>query len=78
MEQAIAVACQRSLEDTTFVEANTVWQDTGAVETINAFIPVGTPTPMRAGATVIGLWAPGAGYLVISCECREYPAVAGY
>jgi hypothetical protein len=60
------------------IEANTIWQDTGAVETINAFIPVGSPTPMRAGAAVIGLWAPGVGYVLISCEPREYPAVAGY
>jgi hypothetical protein len=54
------------------VTATTHWADTGLVETINDVVPVESPTPMRAGAVVVGLWFPGVGYGCIACECREF------
>jgi hypothetical protein len=54
------------------VTAQAHWQDTGLVETINDLVPVGIPTPMRAGAVAVGLWFPGIGYGCIACECREF------
>lgn len=48
------------------------WIDSGVVEQVRAVVPVGSPTPMRQGAVVIGLWMPGVGYGVISCEARVY------
>src|SRR5262249_47820997 len=53
------------------VTAATVWKDTGLVETIQAIVPVGTPTPMRAGAVAVGIWFPGIGYGCVACEGRE-------
>jgi len=62
-----------SLQGTTIIVTSTThWADTGVVETINDLIPVGTPTPMRAGAVVVGLWFPGLGYGCIACEAREF------
>lgn len=54
------------------VVATTSWGDTGKVATVRAVVPVGTPTPMRAGAVVIAIAFPGIGYGVISCEPREF------
>lgn len=57
---------------TTVVDATTTWIDTGIVETLNALIPVGDPTPMRAGAVALAIWFPGVGFAVTACECREF------
>lgn len=54
------------------VSETTHWADSGNVETVNAIIPVGTPTPMRAGAVVAAIWFPGIGYGVIACEARQF------
>lgn len=54
------------------ISPTTHWADTGVVETMNAIIPVGTPTPMRAGAVASGIWYPGIGYGCIACECRQF------
>ena len=50
----------------------TFWGDTGRVESVRAGIPVGTPTPMRAGAVVLCHFVPSAGYVVGSCEPRQF------
>ncbi len=62
---------------TVIVDATSNWVDTGDVETIVATIPVGSPTPMRAGAQVACVWFPGVGFGFPGVECREF-AVAGY
>ena len=54
------------------VSATTHYADSGVVETLNALVPVGSPTPMKAGAVAIGLWFPGIGYGVIACESRQF------
>jgi hypothetical protein len=54
------------------VAATEFYADSGVVETLRALVPVGTPTPMKAGAVAIGLWFPGIGYGVIACECRQF------
>lgn len=51
---------------------NEGFRDPGRRETANAIIPVGTPTPMRAGSVVGCVWMPGLGYVVMACECREF------
>jgi hypothetical protein len=48
------------------------WVDTGHVETVSAVIPVGSPTPMVAGAAVACVFFLGLGYGVIACECRDF------
>lgn len=54
------------------VTAADQWLDTGRVETVRCAIPVGTPTPLRAGATILSHFVPGAGYCVGSCEPRQF------
>lgn len=56
------------------VASTTDWIDTGVVLTVRAVVPVGSPTPMRAGAVAIAIPFPVAGYGVIACECREFTA----
>ena len=51
---------------------NEGYRDGGSRETAVAVIPVGTPTPMRAGSVVGCVWYPGLGYGVHACECREF------
>ena len=60
------------------VDAASVWADTGRIETVNAVIPVGTPTPMRAGAQVGCVWFRGLGYGVLACEAREFSTTLYY
>lgn len=50
----------------------TQWADSGIVETANAIIPVGTPSPMVAGAAVGCEFYPGLGWAVIACEGRQF------
>ena len=50
----------------------TYWGDTGRVETVKAAIPVGTPTPLRAGATFMAHLIPGSGYVLGSVEPRAF------
>ena len=57
---------------TVMVSETTHWADSGSVETANCVIPVGTPTPMRAGAVVACGWFPGVGYGVLACEPRQF------
>lgn len=54
------------------VAATTLWADTGRVEQVRAVIPVGVPTPMRAGAVVVAAPFLLSGYGVIGCECRDF------
>ena len=54
------------------VNATTYLEDTGRTERVRSLIPMGWPTPMVAGAIVIGLWFPRIGYGVISAECRDF------
>ncbi|MDE2100049.1 MAG: hypothetical protein KGL39_22535 [Patescibacteria group bacterium] len=54
------------------ISEKTLWADTGRVETVNAVIPVGTPTPMRAGAVVVSVFFPGFGYGVVAVEPRYF------
>ena len=54
------------------VTANTIWNDTGRTETVYAMIPVGSPTPMRAGSVALAHWYHGLGYGVHACEPRDY------
>jgi hypothetical protein len=54
------------------ISETTHWGDTGRVETVSAIIPVGTPTPMRAGAVVACVYFPGVGYGVVACEPRYF------
>lgn len=54
------------------VDQTTHFVDTGAIETVKALTPVGTPTPMRLGAVVTAIWFPGIGYGVMTCEGREF------
>ena len=53
----------------------TVWGDTGTTETMIDAIPVGTPTPMRAGAVAWGQWLSGVGYCCTACEGREFSVI---
>ncbi len=48
------------------------WADSGEVEMVTAMTPVGSPTPMRAGAVVTAIQFPGIGYGVMTCEPRLY------
>lgn len=57
---------------TVIVAATSDWIDTGDVETVVATIPVGTPTPMRAGAAIAVIWFPGVGYGFPGVEPRYY------
>jgi len=50
----------------------TYWGDSGRVETVKAAIPVGTPTPLRAGATCLAHFVPGSGYILGSVEPRQF------
>jgi hypothetical protein len=52
--------------------ATTQYADSGTIETANAGVPVGHPTPMRAGAVALLHWIEGEGYTVGSLECREF------
>lgn len=54
------------------VIATTSWADTGKVTTVRSVIPVGTPTPMHAGAVVIAIHFPGQCYGVVACEPRSF------
>ncbi len=56
----------------TIVINNELWRDTGIVMKANAVIPVGTPTPMKAGAVVYCVMHPGLGYAVMGCEARQF------
>ncbi|MSR59507.1 MAG: hypothetical protein EXS05_18005 [Planctomycetaceae bacterium] len=53
-------------------QATTHWIDSGEIETVHNMIPVGSPTPARAGAVALVLWYPGLGYGVHACECRDF------
>lgn len=59
---------------TAVISALTYWGDTGRVETVKAAIPVGTPTPLRAGATFLAHFVPGSGYVLGSVEPRQFGA----
>jgi hypothetical protein len=48
------------------------WMDSGVVEQVNGTIPVGTPTPMHAGAVVACIWFPGIGYGFPGVEPRQF------
>jgi hypothetical protein len=63
---------------TLLVDSTTHWGDTGIVETANAVVPVGVPTPMRMGAVVLCIPMPGIGYVVTACECRDFDAPYGF
>jgi hypothetical protein len=56
----------------TSVVARSNWIDTGKVVTVRAVIPVGSPTPMRAGAVVVAISFPGQCYGVIAVEPRQF------
>lgn len=60
------------LEGAVIVRATTYLDDTGRTEQVRNIIPVGSPTPLVAGAMVIALWFPRIGYGVISAECRDF------
>eukprot|EP00913_Durusdinium_trenchii_P005642 g5260.t1 len=52
--------------------AGSQWEDTGVVETVEAVIPVGSPTPLVAGAMVAADWYSGAGYATCAaCDLRR-------
>jgi hypothetical protein len=59
------------------VTAKTTWADSGSVVQVHDILPVGVPTPMRAGAVVAAIHYPTVGYGVIACEARQF-APAGY
>ena len=48
------------------------WVDSGRTEIVYATIPVGIPTPMRAGAIVAAIWLTGPGYSVVAVEPRDF------
>ena len=54
------------------VSATSYLEDTGRTERVRSLIPMGSPTPLVAGAMVIALWFPRIGYGVVSAECRDY------
>ena len=54
------------------VRATTFLDDTGRTEQVRSLIPVGSPTPLVAGAMVVAIWFPRIGYGVISAECRDF------
>lgn len=55
------------------VVATTVWADSGHVIEVRNGIPVGTPTPLRAGAVVLCLRHSGiAGYVIHAAEARQF------
>ena len=65
-----------SLTGLTYVQlVSDGWADANTTETVMDAIPIGTPTPMRAGAVVSAIWFPGAGYGVIAAEGREFSAI---
>jgi hypothetical protein len=68
----MTVSNQVGLSSTGVVVQKYQWADTGRVETVNAVTPVGTPTPMVAGAVVTCVFYPGLGYGVMTCESRQY------
>jgi hypothetical protein len=49
------------------------WVDAGRTEKIHGQMPVGTPTPLKAGAVVTGGWIPeGPGaFCIVNVECRD-------
>lgn len=54
------------------ISSSDQWADTGRIEHVRDLIPVGYPTPMRAGAVVMCVFMHGAGYGVLECEYREF------
>lgn len=54
------------------VAATTHWADSGRIESVRDVIPVGIPTPLRAGAVFIAIWFFGVGYGLIAAECRDF------
>jgi|GEM_PF-5536548 len=54
------------------ISETTHWRDTGVVEQVVCTIPVGTPTPMHAGAVVGCIWFPGVGYGFPGVEPRQF------
>ncbi len=48
------------------------WEDSGRPETVHPPVPVGPPTPMRAGMIVVCIWITGPGYTVIVLEPRDW------
>lgn len=48
------------------------WEDSGRVETVYCGIPIGTPTPLRAGAIVFPIWVRGPGYTLPGAEPRDW------
>lgn len=55
----------------TIITANTIWEDSGRTETVYGILPVGSPTPLRSGATALAHWYHGLGYAVHAAECRD-------
>lgn len=77
--QPIGSVASLTLDDTNLTGGNfgaaiigEHWEDSGRPETVFATIPVGPPTPMRAGAIVVAIWITGARYCVIAVEPRDW------
>lgn len=54
------------------VAETSVFYDTGRIEEVRGMIPVGIPTPMRAGAVALCNHYLNVGYGVHALECREF------
>ena len=54
------------------VIAGSQWEDTGEVEIVEVVLPLGSPTPLVAGAMVAADFYSGAGYCVKAAECRNF------
>lgn len=54
------------------VNAQTQYEDTGRTESVRLSVPVGEPTPAKAGAIGAALWFPRMGYRIIALECRKF------
>jgi hypothetical protein len=55
------------------IAATTVWADTGRETLVRNGIPVGNPTPLRAGAVCLCLRHSGtAGYVIHAAEARQF------
>lgn len=55
-----------------FLVSRNHWHGTPEIVQVHSAIPVGSPTPLRAGSQAACLHFPGAGYGVIACEARRY------
>lgn len=52
-----------------------VWVDSGQVESIRQMLPVGSPTPIVAGAAGLAVWYHRAGYGLHALECRDFSLI---